>query len=283
MKRYKSLIALMLLLCLLLSGCGKKEELGAWEMPTVDSKSTVAPTAIPSFGGGSPETYVWNELEYFSMTDPGADPESLQEKYGPKDTAALFPYNFLPATIFSESYSNYKKLTLQKTNHEVMLNPLDGSLAENSYVEYVYAPQNGKDSQSLYVYAELLSFEQAEKVYNEKLYPHTSYAEGARPQHSRYYLKDFVLAKCGQQRVAQIMKLTPSSYFVDVQAARLAAEQNGEVYVPQRQILLTVTCGLDMSDEEFIAAVCTILQFSDGSEKPVEDDGRPKPGEKGYA
>ena len=283
MKRYKALIALMLLFCLLLSACGKEEELGAWEMPAVDTKPTVAPTALPSFGGGSPETYVWNDAVYFSMADPGAAPESIQEKYGPNDSAALFPYNFLPASIFSESYSSYEKLSLKKTNHEVMLDPADMSLAENAYVEFVFAPKSGKEAESLYVLAELLSFEQASKVYNEKVYPHMSYAESSRPQLSRYYLKDFVLAKYGEQRIAQVMKLTPTSYFTDTQAAMLEAEQNGESYVPQRQILLTITCGIDMSDEAFISAVCTLLQFSDGSEKPVVDDGLPKPGEKGAA
>ena len=92
-----------------------------------------------------------------------------------------------------------------------------------------------------------------------------------------------MLAKYGEQRIAQVMKLTPTSYFTDTQAAMLEAEQNGESYVPQRQILLTITCGIDMSDEAFISAVCTLLQFSDGSEKPVVDDGLPKPGEKGAA
>lgn len=284
MKRYTRLIALMLIAVLALSGCGKKEELGAWEMPVVDSKPTVAPTAMPSFGGGSPETYVWNEAEFFNMADPGAAPESLQEKYGPKDTSALFPYNFLPASIFGESYSSYDKLSFRKTNHEVMLNPEDESLAENSYVEFVYGPKSYKDSETLYVYAELLSYEQTEKIYNEKVYPHISYVDSARPQYSRNYLKDFVLAKCGEQRIAQILKLTPNSYFTDTQAARITAEQNGEVFVPQRQILLTISCGIDMSDEEFIAAVCTLLHFSDGSEKPVvEESGLPKPGEKGAA
>jgi len=283
MKRYKSLIALMLLCCLALTACGKEEELGVWEMPVVDSKPTVAPTAVPSFGGGSPETYVWNEAVYFSMADPGVSEDAVQDKYGPNDTKALFPYNFLPASIFGESYSNYDQLSFRKTNHEVMLNPVDKSLAENSYVEFVYGPKSFKDSETLYVYAELLSYEQTQKIYNEKVYPHFAYADGARPVHSRYYLKDFVLAKYGEQRLAQVLKLTPSSYFTDSQAAIIAAEANGEVFVPQRQVLLTITCGIDMSDEEFIAAVTTLLQFSDGSEIPPVDDGKPKPGEKGYA
>lgn len=283
MKKYKSLMALLLLMCLMLTACGKEEELGAWEMPAVDSKPTVPPTAMPSYGGGSPEYYVWNEAVWFNMSDPGVAEDAVQDKYGPNDTKGLFPYNFLPASLFGESYSSFDKLTFKKTNHEVMLNPADNSLAENAYVEFVYAPKSGKETQSLFVMAELLSYEQTETIYNQKVYPHMAYAEGARPSHSRYYLKDFVLAKYGEQRVAQILKLTPNSYFTDVQAARVAAEQNGEVYIPQRQILLTVTCGVEMSDEEFIAAVTTLLNFSDGSEIPPVEDGRPKPGEKGYA
>ena len=283
MKKYTRLMALMLLMVLLLSACGKKEELGEWEMPVVDSKPTVAPTAIPSFGGGSPETYVWNEAVWFNMADPGVAEDAVQDKYGPNDTAALFPYNFLPASIFGESYSSYDKISFRKTNHEVMLNPVDNSLAENSYVEFVYAPKSGKESESLFVMAELLSYEQSLKIYNEKTYPHMGYENGVRPSLSRYYLKDFVLAKYGEQRLAQIFKLSPSSYFSDTQAAMLQAEQNGEAYEPPRLILLTISCGVDMSDEEFVAAVTTILAFSDGSEIPPVDDGRPKPGEKGYA
>jgi len=125
MKKYRVLVALMLLCSLALTACGKEEELGAWEMPAVDAKPTVAPTAIPSFGGGSPETYVWNDAVYFSMAAPGVSADAVQEKYGPNDTKALFPYNFLPATIFGESYSSYNKLSFRKTNHEVMLNPAD--------------------------------------------------------------------------------------------------------------------------------------------------------------
>ena len=54
--------------------------------------------------------------------------------------------------------------------------------------------------------------------------------------------------------------------------------------MPARQILLTVTCGLNMSDEEFIAAVCSLLRFSDGSEIVTPEPSRlPVFGEKGAA
>ena len=67
-------------------------------------------------------------------------------------------------------------------------------------------------------------------------------------------------------------------------AAMDAAAESGEVYIPQRQILLTVVAGENMSDEEFIAAVSYLVQFSDGSEKPpVEEHKLPGKGEKGAA
>ena len=89
-----------------------------------------------------------------------------------------------------------------------------------------------------------------------------------------------MLIRVGEQRAAQILKLTPSSYFSD---SRAALTEN-EDYVPARQILLTVTCGLNMSDEEFIAAVCTLLRFSDGSEIVTPEPSRlPAFGEKGAA
>ena len=84
--------------------------------------------------------------------------------------------------------------------------------------------------------------------------------------------------------MAQILKLPSSSYFTDAEKAAADATENGEEYVPARQILLTITCGENMSDEEFIAAVCTLLKFSDGSEITAPEESRlPVPGEKGAA
>ena len=104
--------------------------------------------------------------------------------------------------------------------------------------------------------------------------------QGVRLQTSTYYLKDFVLAKVEEQRVAQILKLTPASYFAD--SRRRMAED--AAFVPRRQILLTVTCGLNMSDEEFIAAASYLLRYSDGSEIVTPEPSRlPTFGEKGAA
>ena len=271
-----------MLFTLFLAGCRKEEELGPWTMPQVDTKPTPVPTAVPTFGGGNPETFLWNEADYLSMGVPGADPASTQQTFTHKQALALFPYNFLPSSIFSESHSPYEKLTLRKTQHDVMLDA-DGGLAEHSYVEFVYLPKSGKEDEGLYVMAELCSYDAAAEIY-AGTYPHLVLPEDARLQRSIYYLREFVLLRVGEQRAAQFMRLTPSSYFSDAKAAMAAAEENGEEYVPARQVFLTVTCGLNMSDEEFIAAVCDLLRFSDGSEIVTPEPSRlPGKGEKGAA
>ena len=276
----RSIVLLLILAMLLpLSACRREEkELEPWAMPTVDTKPTPEPTPTISFGGGSPTAFVWNEAAFFNMADPGAAPESRQEAFTHRQCAALFPYNFLPSSIFGESHLPYPKLTLQKTQHEVMLDAA-GQLAEHAFVEYVYLPKNGKPDQALYVMAELCSHDAALAVYNGS-WAHFTMPEGERMQRSTYYLKDFVLVKIGEQRAAQILKLTPRSYFSD--ARRAMADD--ESYVPARQILLTVTCGLGMSDEEFADAVCALLTYSDGSEIPTPEPSRlPVFGEKGAA
>ena len=276
----KKLLVLLLALLLALSAaaCGKEEELGPWTMPQVDTRPTPVRTPVPTFGGGRPESFVWNEAEFLNLAIPGADPASRQEKHTHRQALALFPYNFLPTSIFGESYAKYDKLTLQKTEHEVMLDEA-GQLAEHAYVEFVYLPKSGKADEGLYVQAELCSYDAARDIYNGT-YPHLIMPESERLQLSTYYLKDFVLAKVGEQRVAQILKLTPSSYFSD---ARRQSEDDPN-FVPQRQILLTLTCGLNVSDEEFIAAACYLLRFSDGSEIVTPEPSRlPVFGEKGAA
>ena len=274
----KRMIMLLLALCLLLTACGKEEPLEPWQMPAVDTKPTPVPTAAPAFGGGSPERYVWNEAALLLMNNPGAAPDSLRENYSHKQCAALFPYNFLPSAVFGESYAGYEKLSLRKTAHDVLLDE-NGQLAEHSYIEFQYLPKSGKEEDGLYVMAELCSLEQAQEIYNG-LYPHLMMPQGVRLQTSTYYLKDFVLAKVEEQRIAQILKLTPSSYFAD--SRRMMAEDAS--FVPQRQILLTVTCGLNMSDEEFIAAASYLLRYSDGSEIVTPEPSRlPTFGEKGAA
>ena len=132
--------------------------------------------------------------------------------------------------------------------------------------------------------AEQCSYDAVSDMYFQRIYPHISYPEQAKPQLSKYYLDSFVLARFGDVRLAQILKLPSSSYFTDAGKAAADAAENGEEYVPARQILLTITCGENMSDEEFIAAVCTLLKFRDGSEITAPEESRlPVPGEKGAA
>lgn len=277
----KRMIALLLALCLLcpqLTACGREEPLEPWEMPTVDSKPTPVPTAVPAFGGGSPKRYIWNEAALLLMNNPGAAPNSRQETYTHKQCLGLFPYNFLPSAIFGESYASFEHLGIKRTDHTVLLDE-NGQLAEHSYIEFRYLPKSGKEDEGLYVMAELCSLEAAQEIYNG-LYPHLMMPQGEKLRTSTYYLKDFVLARVEDQRIGQVLKLTPSSYFAD--ARRLQADDPS--YMPQRQILLTITCGLNMSDEEFIAAVCYLLRYSDGSETVTPEPSRlPGKGEKGAA
>ena len=277
----RRMIACLLALCLacpLLASCGKEPELEPWTMPQVDARPTAAPTAAPAFGGGSPERYVWNEAAFVNMANPGAAKDSVQENYTHKQCLALFPYTFLPASVFGESYAAYEKLSLKKTQHDVMLDE-NGRLAEHAYIEFQYLPKSGKEDEGLYVMVELCSLDAAQEIYNGS-YPHLILPEGEKLKLSTYYLKDFVLAKVGEQRVAQFMKLTPASYFSD---ARKAMAED-ESFVPQRQVFMTLTCGLKMSDEEFIAAACYLLRYSDGSEIVTPEPSRlPVFGEKGAA
>lgn len=279
-KQIAALLALLLLFALV--GCGREEELEPWTMPAVDTKPTPMPTVPPSFGVSNPERIVWNEAAYLNMDQPGAAAGSEMQTLTHRQTAALFPYNFLPATIFGESYSAYDKLSLKKTEHQVLLDAA-GALAEHAWVEFVYLPKSMKPDEGLYVMAELCSYDAAWEIYGG-VYPHVLMPEGERMQNSSSYLRDFVLFRVGQQRAAQFMKLTPSSYFADSRRAMAEAEEAGEVFVPARQIFLTVSCGLNMSDEEFVAAVTTLLRFSDGSEIVTPEPSRlPVFGEKGAA
>ena len=95
------LLAVLMLASALLCGCGEEKTLEPWTMPAVDAKPTVEPTPVPTYGGGSPEEYIWNEAESFNMSDPGAAPESVQETLSHNDCLALFPYNFLPTALFT--------------------------------------------------------------------------------------------------------------------------------------------------------------------------------------
>jgi hypothetical protein len=279
-KQIAALLALLLLFTL--AGCRREEELEPWTMPAVDTKPTPVPTAAPSFGVSNPERIVWNEAAYLNMDQPGAAPDSVLQTLTHRQTAALYPYNFLPASVFGESYAAYDKLSLKKTEHQVLLDGT-GALAEHAWVEFVYLPKSLKPEEGLYVMAELCSYDAAYEIYGG-VYPHVLMPAGERLQSSSSYLRDFVLFRVGQQRAAMMLKLVPSSYFADAQRAMAEAAEAGEPFTPSRQVFLTVTCGLGMSDEEFTAAVTTLLRFSDGSEIVTPEPSRlPVFGEKGAA
>ena len=276
MKRY--ILPLLLAVCLL-SGCGDP---GPWEMPQVDAAPTPEPTPAPVFSSSSPETYIWNTITSFNMSDPGVSGDRYEKELSHNESLALFGADFLPGSIFSESRSPYKPLTLKKTSHQVILDG-EGQLQENAYVEYVYLPSNGNEKAGLTVMAELCSHETVSKIYSHQLIPHAVFAEGTSPKVSSYYLNTFMLMKQGDTRYAQALVL-PGSYFSTVSGLKVALEDGEDLELP-RQVLLSFTCGEEMSDEEFIAAVCRIWSYGPGNDPvpPTETPSLPQRGEKGAA
>lgn len=277
----KIILLPLLLICVLLSACAK--ELEPWEMPQVDAAPTAAPTAAPSFSAGSgPAKYVWNEALSFSMASPGVTGERIQQELSHSKSLQLFGQSLLPEAIFTESHSQYAPRTLQKAQHTVLLDS-EGALTENAYVEYVYLPKNGNAKRSVTVMAELCSHETLLQIQQRSLTPHTVFGEGLVPALSSYYLDNFLLFKVGEVRYAQAMVL-PGSYFSRVAAITQGLAEDEEPTLP-RQAVLSFTCGEDVSDEEFISAVCKIWKYGSGiaPEVPVETPRLPQPGEKGAA
>ena len=275
----KRIILPLLVAVCLLSGCG---DTGPWEMPQVDAAPTVPPTTAPVFSSASPETYIWNDIQSFNMSDPGVSGDRFEQELSHKESIALFGSSFLPDAIFTESRSPYKPLNLKKTSHHVIVDS-EGQLQENAYVEYVYLPSNGNEKMGLTVMAELCSHETVSKIYSQQLTPHAVFADGVSPRVSSYYLNNFMLMKQGDTRYAQALVL-PTSYFSTVASLESALEEGEELELP-RQVLLSFTCGQDMSDDEFIAAVCRIWRYGTGNDPvpPVETPSLPQRGEKGAA
>lgn len=275
----KRIILPLLVAVCLLSGCG---DTGPWEMPQVDAAPTVPPTTAPVFSSASPETYIWNDIQSFNMSDPGVSGDRFEQELSHKESIALFGSSFLPDAIFTESRSPYKPLNLKKTSHQVIVDS-EGQLQENAYVEYVYLPSNGNEKMGLTVMAELCSHETVSKIYSQQLTPHAVFADGVSPRVSSYYLNNFMLMKQGDTRYAQALVL-PTSYFSTVASLESALEDGEELELP-RQVLLNFTCGQDMSDDEFIAAVCRIWRYGTGNDPvpPVETPSLPQRGEKGAA
>ena len=275
----KRIILPLLVAVCLLSGCG---DTGPWEMPQVDAAPTVPPTTAPVFSSASPETYIWNDIQSFNMSDPGVSGDRFEQELSHKESVALFGSSFLPDAIFTESRSPYKPLNLKKTSHQVIVDS-EGQLQENAYVEYVYLPSNGNEKMGLTVMAELCSHETVSKIYSQQLTPHAVFADGVSPRVSSYYLNNFMLMKQGDTRYAQALVL-PTSYFSTVASLESALVEGEELELP-RQVLLSFTCGQDMSDDEFIAAVCRIWRYGTGNDPvpPVETPSLPQRGEKGAA
>ena len=275
----KRIILPLLVAVCLLSGCG---DTGPWEMPQVDAAPTVPPTTAPVFSSASPETYIWNDIQSFNMSAPGVSGDRFEQELSHKESIALFGSSFLPDAIFTESRSPYKPLNLKKTSHQVIVDS-EGQLQENAYVEYVYLPSNGNEKMGLTVMAELCSHETVSKIYSQQLTPHAVFADGVSPRVSSYYLNNFMLMKQGDTRYAQALVL-PTSYFSTVASLESALEEGEELELP-RQVLLSFTCGQDMSYDEFIAAVCRIWRYGTGNDPvpPVETPSLPQRGEKGAA
>ena len=78
--------------------------------------------------------------------------------------------------------------------------------------------------------------------------------------------------------------MLPGSYFSRVAAIERGLSEDEELSLP-RQVLLSFTCGENVSDEEFISAVCKIWKYGSGiaPEAPVETPRLPQVGEKGAA
>ncbi len=282
----KKLVAAIILAALLLSGCAGRDagRSEPWVLPTIEPAPTAPPKSTPSRAEGSlsPEQYIWNEAESVNMSDPGAGEAAIPGEYSHEDSFALFEGQFLPDNIFNESYAKYSRLRLQKSTHQVLTDE-SGALAENAYVEYKFLPKNGDESKSLTVMAELCGYDRVMDIYSRSAYPHVYYPEGVTPRSSVYYLNYFMLFKVGETRYAQWL-LLPSTYFSYAERVRSQAEDAGEAPDIQRQVLMTFTCGSQMGDEEFIAAVLAVYQYGSGV-RSVPSDAPPTlaPGDKGYA
>lgn len=281
----KKTLALILLSALLLCGCARGGSAAeSWTVPTIEPAPTAAATAAPAYADNirQPESYIWNEAAVVNMSDPGVTVAVAPAELDHRGSLALFGGDLLPATVFGESYVSYSKLYLRQTKHDVLLDGT-GALADNAYVEYLYVPGDWNEKNGLTVMAELCSYDEVMGLSVSRLYPHISYSEGALPQTSAYYLEDFVLAKLGSARYAQWLVL-PGAYYSYAERQRAAAADSGTEPVIPRQVLLTFTCGSDLSDEEFLAAVKAVSQYAISTRTlPRETPSTPAPGEKGAA
>ena len=239
----RKILALCLaLMTLCLCGCGKpKEELGVWQVPEIDTAPTV-PTPTPRVQGGVTEPrIVWNDASEINMSDPGVENPPEEKRLNHKKTLALFPWSFLPASLFAEN-ADYSVLSLEQSEHGVLLDE-NGALMENAYVQFRYLDKDKNEATAITVNAELISRERQIAIYDYSSYPHFRYPEGTQPILSRFGLESFLLHRCGAYRYAQIVLPLPKNVSAD------------------RVILLTVGSGLEVQDEALVDAVMELWYY----------------------
>lgn len=239
----KRLLCLLITAALCLCGCGREEgPLGVWEVPEIEYAPT-APTPTPIVQGGIkvPEI-VWNTAAELDMSNPGVQVAAEEQTLSHKKTLLLFPWNFLPETLFAAYDSQYDSMSLEKIDHGVLLDE-NGALAENAYVQYRYLAKDKREETALTICAELISRERQIAVYEQKAYPHVSYSEGAGMHLSRFGLESFILGHCGNLRYGQILLPLPKNV-------------GGNTV-----ILLTLTCGPELSDEAFVEAIMELWEY----------------------
>lgn len=194
---------LILCMALLLCACGREKDLGEWTVPQIESRPTAVPTAAPDYSqAGQPEKFVWNELAGFDMSSPGVAGEPETRKLSHAQCLSLFGGQFLPKTIFNESYGSYERMYLEQKQHDVLVDA-DGALAGNAYVEFRYLNKAWVEAGSITVMAELCDYDRVMEIYTTGSYPHIFCADGSRPALSKSYLNSFVLGKQGDTRYAQ--------------------------------------------------------------------------------
>ena len=239
----KRLICLLIIASLCLCGCGREDEpLGVWEVPEIEYAPTV-PTPTPIVQGGVkvPEI-VWNTADELNMSNPGVQVAAEEKTLSHKMTLLLFPWNFLPEKLFNSYDSPYESMTLEKAEHGVLLDEA-GVLVENAYVQYRYLTADKREETALILCAELISRERQIAIYEQNAYPHVSYGEGTGISLSRFGLESFVLGQCGELRYGQILLPLPKNV-------------GGNTV-----ILLTLTCGAELSDEAFVDAILELWEY----------------------
>ena len=240
----KFLIILLSLLSCLLCACSYKQEpvLEAWQVPEIET-APVAPTPTPFVpSGGKTLNIIWNEADSINMSDPGVQGNPEEKQLSFSKSLALFPWDFLPYELFG-SKEGYPLLRVEQIPHGVLLDE-NGQLLENAYVQFRFLPKDGNEAQGVTVMAELVSRERQIAMYDSTLaYPHLRYDEGVQPLPSRYGLDSFLLSRCGQYRYAQMILPLPNNVSSD------------------RVILLTMGCGLELSDEQLVDALMEIWEY----------------------